>query len=145
MATLNIHINFNGNAQEAFDFYRSVFGGDFTKVLHFRDFSSPEFHVSENDANKIMVIELPIGKNILSGNDVPESMGRTNENENRSKISVSAVSREEADKLFSGLSAGGTTEMPLSDSPWGTYFAMFRDKYGIEWMIEFGAKNNEQK
>ena len=70
-------------------------------------------------------------------NDVPESMGRTNENENRSKISISAESKEEADKLFSELSAGGQIEMPISDSPWGSYFGMFRDKYGIEWMVDF--------
>jgi PhnB protein len=74
------------------------------------------------------------------GNDVPEIMGRVNENENRSKISVSAASKEEADHLFNGLSAGGTVEYPMSDSPWGSYFGMFRDKYGIEWMIDFDSK-----
>ena len=78
-------------------------------------------------------------------NDVPESMGKTNENENRSKIFISAESREEADKLFNGLSAGGNIEMPIDDSPWGSYFAMFRDKYGIEWMVDFTPKNNGQK
>jgi PhnB protein len=87
-----------------------------------------------------MHIALPIGKNTLMGNDVPESMGPVNENENRSKISISAESREEADQLFNGLSAGGTIEMPLDDSPWGTYFGMFRDKYGIEWMVDFAPK-----
>jgi PhnB protein len=70
-------------------------------------------------------------------NDIPESMGQVNTNENRSKISIKAESREEADKLFFGLSAGGVVEMPIEDSPWGTYFGMFRDKYGIEWMIDF--------
>jgi PhnB protein len=74
------------------------------------------------------------------GNDVPEMLGRVNENENRSKISVSAESKEEADKLFKGLSEGGNIEMPISESPWGTYFGMFRDKYGIEWMVEFDSK-----
>lgn len=87
-----------------------------------------------------MHIALPIGNSILMGNDVPEFMGRVNENENRSKIAVAAGSREEADKLFNGLSAGGTVEMPIDDNPWGTYFAMFRDKYGIEWMIEYDSK-----
>jgi PhnB protein len=89
-----------------------------------------------------MHIALPIGKNILMANDVPEFMGRVNENENRSKISVSTESKEEADKIFNGLSAGGEIEMPVSDSPWGTYFGMFRDKYGIEWMIEFDPGRN---
>ena len=87
-----------------------------------------------------MHIALPIGGNILMGNDVPEFMGRVNEEENRSKISISAESREEADKLFNGLSAGGTVEMPMDDSPWGSYFGMFRDKYGIEWMVDYDAR-----
>ena len=108
--------------------------------MRFKDLASEEFPVPENEANKIMHIALPIGNNILMGNDVPEHMGRVNENENRSKISVSAVSKEEADHLFNGLSAGGTVEYPMSHSPWGSYFGMFRDKYGIEWMIDFAAK-----
>ena len=87
-----------------------------------------------------MHIALPIGKNILMANDVPKSMGRVDENENRSKIAINAESREEADKLFNGLSKGGTVEMPIGDSSWGTYFGMFRDKYGIEWMVDFDPK-----
>ncbi len=137
MATINPHINFNGNAEEAFTFYKSVFGGEFTKITRLKDLSGPEFPVAENDANKILYIALPIGKNVLIGNDIPESMGRVNENENRSKISISVESREEADRLFSGLSEGGNIEMPIDDSLWGSYFGMFRDKFGIEWMVEF--------
>jgi PhnB protein len=139
MAQINPHINFNGNAEEAFTFYKSVFGGDFAKIMRFKDMASAEFPVAENEANKIMHIALPIGKNILMANDVPDILGKTNENENRSKISISAESREEADKLFNGLSVGGTIEMPISDSPWGSYFGMFRDKYGIEWMVDYDA------
>ena len=138
MTTINPWINFNGNAEEAFVFYRSVFGGEFTKVIRFKDMASPEFPVAEKDENKLMLISLPIGKsNVLMANDVPEFMGRVNENENRSKISVSTESKEEADKLFNGLSAGGKVEVPMVDSSWGSYFGMFRDKYGIEWVIEF--------
>ena len=144
MAQINPHINFNGNAEEAFTFYKSIFGGEFLKIMRFKDLSSQEFQVAENEANKIMHIALPIGKNILMGNDVPESMGRTNENENRSKISISAESKEEADKLFNGLSEGGTIEMPIANSPWDSYFGMFRDKYGIEWMIDFDPKYKGQ-
>ncbi len=140
MALINPHINFNGNAEEAFNFYRSVFGGEFAIIMRLKDLSSPEFPIAENDANKIMHIALPIGNNVLMANDVPESMGRVNENENRSKISVSAESREEADKIFSGLSAGGSIEVPIGDSPWGSYFGMFRDKFGIEWMVDFDPK-----
>ncbi len=144
MAQINPHIHFNGNAEEAFTFYKSVFGGEFAMIMRLKDLSGPEFPVAENDANKIMHIALPIGKNVLMGNDIPEAMGRVNENENRSKISISAESKEEADKLFNGLSAGGKIEMPIADSPWGSYFGMFRDKYGIEWMVDFDPKYNGQ-
>lgn len=137
MATINPYINFNGNAEEAFNFYKSVFGGEFTRIARLKDMANPEFQVSENDAHKIMHIALPIGNNVLMGNDVPESMGRTNENENRSKISINTESKEEADRLFSGLTVGGTIEVPMNDSPWGSYFGMFRDKFGIEWMVDF--------
>ena len=140
MAIINPHINFNGNAEEAFIFYRSVFGGEFAKVIRFKDLAGPEFPVAEKEQNKIMHIALPIGKgSMLMANDVPEFMGRTNENENRSKIVISAESKEEADRLFHGLSAGGTVEMPMDNSPWGSYFGMFRDKYGIEWMVDFSS------
>lgn len=144
MALINPHINFNGNAEEAFNFYKSVFGGEFAKIIRFKDLSSPEFPVAAHEANKIMHIALPIGKSILMANDVPEILGRTNERENRSKIVISAESKAEADKLFTGLSAGGEIEMPISDSPWGSYFGMFRDKYGIEWMVDFDPKYKTQ-
>ena len=144
MAQINPYINFNGNAEEAFNFYKSVFGGEFAMIMRFKDMASPEPPFSENEANKIMHIALPIGKNILMANDVPESMGKVNENENRSKISVSAESKEEADKIFAGLSAGGNIEMPIADSPWGSYFGMFRDKYGIEWTVDFDPKYKGQ-
>ena len=145
MKAINPWINFNGNAEEAFNFYRSVFGGEFSKIVRFKDLASAEFPVPEHEANKIMHISLPIGKNnALIANDVPEIMGRTNENENRSKIVVSAESREEADKVFNGLSAGGNIEGPIGDSPWGTYAGMFRDKYGIEWIVEFDPNYNGQ-
>lgn len=137
MTTINPYINFNGNAEEAFMFYKSVFGGEFVGITRFKDIASAEFPVPEHEANKIMRIALPIGNNILIANDVPESMGRVNENENRSKIAVTTESKEEADRIFNGLSAGGTVEMPMAESPWGTSFAMFRDKYGIEWTVEF--------
>jgi PhnB protein len=138
MRTINTWINFNGNAEEAFTFYRSVFGGEFAKIVRFKDLASPEFQPAENEANKLMHIALPIGKcNVLIANDVPEFMGRVNEMENRSKIVASAESREEADQIFNGLSAGGDIEGPIGDSPWGTYAGMFRDKYGIEWIVEF--------
>jgi len=137
MALINPHINFNGNAQEAFDFYKSVFGGEFAKIIRFKHLSNPEFPIAKSDEDKIMHIALPIGNNMLMGNDVPEILGRVNEDENRSKISISAETHEEADRLFNGLSANGSIEMLMDESPWGSYFGMFRDKFGIEWMVEF--------
>ncbi len=140
MAIVNPYINFNGNAEEAFTFYKSVFGGEFTDIIRFKDLASAEFPVSEAEANKLMRIVLPIGSSMLIANDVPQGMGQVNENENRSKIAVTAESKEEADRIFNGLSAGGTVEMPMDKSPWNTYFAMFRDKFGIEWTVEYTPK-----
>jgi PhnB protein len=142
MTMVNPWINFNGNAEEAFNFYKSVFGGDFAKITHFKDLAGPEFQVAEQEANKIMQIILPIGNgNMLIGNDVPEVMGKVNEQENRSKIQVTTASKEEAEKIFNELSVGGQVEGPFGESPWGTYAAMFRDQYGIEWIIEFNPNN----
>ena len=138
MATINPWINFNGNAEEAFTFYKSVFGGEFVKVMRFKDIASTEFKPAEKEENKIMYISLSIGTGTrLIANDVPEILGRVNERENRSKILVSTESKEEADRLFTGLSAGGEVEGPMGDGPYGSYMGMFRDKYGIEWIIEF--------
>jgi PhnB protein len=141
MARINPHINFNGNAEEAFNFYKSVFGGEFTNITRFRDIASDAFPVSEKEADKIMNIALRIYKShVLMGNDVPEIMGRTNENENRSKIMISTESREEAENIFNGLSVGGQIEMPMEENPGGSYFGMFRDKYGIEWMVDYDPR-----
>lgn len=136
MPTINPYINFNGNAEEAFEFYKSVFGGELESIIRFKDLKSDEFPVSDEDADKIMRITLSIGGNVLIANDVPTALGPVSEEENRSKIAVTAESREEAEKIFKGLSEGGSVEMPLAESPWGTSFAMFRDKYGIEWTVE---------
>lgn len=143
MRAINPWINFNGNAEEAFTFYKSVFGGEFTKIIRFKDQATAEFPVADKEAEKLMHIALPIGSNnVLIANDIPEFMGRVSENENRSKIAVSAESREEADKIFNRLSAGGDIEGQIGDSPWGTYAGMFRDKYGIEWIVEFDPNYN---
>ena len=113
MTTINPYINFNGIAEEAFTFYKSVFGGEFESIIRFKDMASAEFPIPEQEANKIMRIALPIGNNVLIANDVPEIMGRVSENENRSKIAVTAESQDEAEKIFNGLSVGGTVEMPM--------------------------------
>jgi PhnB protein len=140
MNTLHPWINFNGNAQEAFTFYKSVFGGEFTKIVRFKDIATDEFPVPEKEEDKIMYIALPIGNgSTLIANDVPEVLGKVNERENRSKILVRTESKEEADRLFEGLSTDGEVDGPMGDSPWGSYAGMFRDKYGIEWIIEFSS------
>ena len=98
----------------------------------------PKAHLGVEEAEKIMHIALPIGAHdVLMGSDTPSALGTHQENETRSKIAIAAQSKTEADKLFKGLSVGGQIEMPIALSPWGTYFGMFRDVYGIEWMIDF--------
>lgn len=142
MAQINPYIHFNGNAEEAFAFYKSVFGGEFIAVSRFKDFPNPEYPFPEDEAEKIMHIALPIGKSsILMGSDTPDFLGKHNENETRSKISISTETKDEADQLFNRLSRGGKIEMPITDSPWGSYFGMFRDKYGIEWMVDFDPRD----
>ncbi len=143
MAQINPYIHFNGNAEEAFNFYKSVFGGEFSMVSRFGDMAFEGSISTDEEANKIMHIALPIGKhNVLMGSDTPAALGVHNENETRSKISINANSKEEADKLFHGLSADGQIEMPIQDSPWGSYFGMLRDKFGIEWMVDFAPRQH---
>ncbi|GBF49314.1 glyoxalase/bleomycin resistance protein/dioxygenase [Leptospira ryugenii] len=140
MAQINPHINFNGNAEEAFRFYQSVFGGKLNQIVRLKDLAGPDFPIPDIDADKIMHISLPIGNSLLIGNDVPSFLGKVDEKENRSKISVSTDSKEEADTIFLRLAKTGTVEAEIGDSPWGTYFGMLRDQFGIEWIIEFNAK-----
>ena len=107
MALINPHINFNGNAEEAFTFYKSVFGGEFTKIIRFKELAGPEFPIAKKEENKIMHIVLPIGKNsMLMANDVPEIMGRTNENENRSKIVINAESKKKQTNYLMAFQLG---------------------------------------
>jgi PhnB protein len=137
MASINPHIHFNGDTEEAFEFYRSVLGGSFSRLMRFKELNDPDFSFPEEEWEKIMLIRLPIaGGGYLSGSDVPNFMGVVSEEENRSKIILTADSKEEATALFDGLSAGGTVEMPFDKGPWGSHLGTFRDKYGVEWMVE---------
>ncbi len=143
MARLNPYIHFNGNAEEAFTFYKSVFGGEFAKVMRYKDIASARYPIAENDKSRLMHVALPIGKNtMLMGSDVLEMMGRVNESDNRNSISISADSRAEADQLFEGLSKHGSVEMPMADGPFGAYFGMLSDKFGVQWMIEYTSGVN---
>ncbi|HKO75821.1 MAG TPA: VOC family protein [Flavobacterium sp.] len=145
MATINPYLIFNGNCEEAFLFYQSVFGGEFPYVGKFSDMPADATGVetiSEADKNKIMHISLPIGKDsILMGSDSNEASGAVAIGSNVS-ISINTESKQEADKLFNGLSAGGSPFMPMSQTFWGAYFGMFVDKFGIHWMVNFDETPN---
>ncbi|XZF13333.1 VOC family protein [Chitinophagaceae bacterium MMS25-I14] len=140
MATVNIYLTFNGNCKEAFDFYKSVFGGEYPYIGTFGDMPPQEGMppVSEADKNKIMHVSLPISKEtMLMGSDTGGEWATNYKEGNNFSISVNALSREEADKLFGGLSSGGQVTMPMADAFWGAYFGMFTDKFGINWMVNY--------
>lgn len=137
MAKFNTYLNFNGNTEEAFNFYKSVFGGEFSVLQRFRGAPGTE-NLSEEYKDKIMHIRLPVGNgDDLMATDALASMGQKLNEGNNFYISINAGSREEAEKLYQGLSEGGKIEMPLQDTYWGDYFAMFEDKFGIQWMVGF--------
>lgn len=139
MATVNAYLTFNGNCKEAFDFYKSVFGGDFPYVGKFGDMPPTEGNtMPEADKEKIMHISLPISKEtILMGSDTGGEWAAGFNAGNNVALSINAESKGEAEKLFNGLSAGGKVTMPLADTFWGAYFGMWTDKFGINWMVNY--------
>ncbi|GAB4414054.1 MAG: VOC family protein [Anaerolineae bacterium] len=142
MTTLNPYLNFDGNCEEAFNFYKSVFGGEFATVMRYTEMPA-EFQMPESEAQKIMHMALPIGQSsILMGSDTPASMGPTPIGGNVS-ISISAASEAEATRLFNGLSAGGQVTMPLDKAFWGDYFGMLTDKFGVQWLVSYSY--NQQR
>lgn len=148
MLCFNPYLNFAGNTEEAFNFYKSVFGGEFAVVMRFGD-TAESGKIAEEEKNMIMHISLPVGQGtILMGTDSLESMGQKLTVGNNFSISINADSKEEADETFGKLSEGGKIEMPMTDMFWGDYFGMFSDKFGIQWMISFNqnmvnTKNNQ--
>jgi len=146
MATVNVYLTFNGNTEEAFNFYKSVFGGDFSYLGRYKDMPPTEDcpTPSEEEGNKIMHISLPISKEtVLMASDSNSSFGGEVVMGTNFSISINAETKEEADKLFNSLSVGGQVTMPLSDTFWGAYFGMFIDKFGINWMINFDENPNK--
>lgn len=142
MAKLNPYLNFSGNTEEAFNFYRSVFGGEFDAVMRWKE--NPECdQFSESDKEKIMHISLPIGDEVLMGTDSVESMNQSLTVGNNFSISVTPDSREEADRIFNALSEGGTIICPIQDMFWGDYFGLSQDKFGIQWMINLSNNGNK--
>lgn len=137
----SIYLNFGGNAEEVFLFYKSVLKREFDSLVRFKDMPMPGVTLSEADANKIMNIALPIGNHsALMASDALESLGQKVVQGNNFYINLSPESKKEADQLFAALSAGGAVEMAMADMPWGDYFGSFRDKFGIGWMISVPIK-----
>ena len=137
---VNPYLNFDGQAEEAFIFYKSVFGGEFTGNMKMKDAPGTE-NLTESEKTRTMHISLPIGKdNLLMGSDILPSMGHKLTKGNNNYISLHPDSKAEADRLYNGLSEGGVIEMPMSDQFWGDYFGSFFDKFGIGWMINFNPQ-----
>ncbi len=137
MKAVNTYLNFPGNAEEAFNFYKSVFGGEFVGLTRYSDI--PEVvKVKPNENEKLMHVSLPVGKdNVLMATDALESTGGQLITGTNFHISITADSKEEATNVFNGLSKGGKVTMPLADTFWGDYFGMLTDKYDIQWMINY--------
>ena len=147
MASVNIYLTFNGNCEEAFNFYKSVFGGEFPYVGRYKDMPPSDKGgkaFSDEEGNRIMHMSVPIGNGtVLMGSDTGGEWASSFQQGNNFSISVNAESREEADKVFNGLSKGGQVTMPMDKTFWGDYFGMWTDKFGINWMVSFNE--NVQK
>lgn len=137
MKTVNPYLNFDGNTEEAFTFYRSVFGGEFLAVVRFRDFGDNAMGVPEKDLDRIAHIALPIGTNVLMGTDALESLGQSLTVGNNFYITLEAETADEADGLFEELAAGGRTEMPLQRTEWAEKYGMCSDRFGVQWMVSY--------
>jgi PhnB protein len=144
MTRLHAYLNFGGNTEEAFDFYRSVFGGDFSSVVRFKDLPVQGVTVPKEEEDKIMHISLPIGEdNVLMASDTLRSLGQEVVQGNNVYISVHPTSKEEADRVFGALSQGGEIEMPIGDQAWGDYYGAFKDKFGVMWMVNYSPPRDE--
>lgn len=140
--TINPYLTFNGNCEEAFNFYKQVFGGKFSYLGRFKEMPPAENQppVPESEGDKIMHVSLPISKEtILMGSDSSEAFGQATVPGNNFSVSISAPSTQKADVLFRGLASGGQVTMPMNKTFWGSYFGMLKDKFGIQWMISFDA------
>jgi PhnB protein len=138
---LNPYLNFDGNAEEALKFYQSVFGGEL--FLQRMDQAPGTESLPDNEKKRVMHVSIPIGNGqLLMASDILPSMGHKLTVGNNNYISLSVDSREDADRIFNGLSKGGKVEMPMADMFWGDYFGSFEDKFGVRWMISYNSKNN---
>jgi PhnB protein len=144
MTKVHAYLNFEGNAEEAFDFYKKVFGGEFSSAVRFTDFPVEGMEVPKADENKMMHISLPIGDDaILMASDTLPAFGQKLVQGNNVYVSLHPTSKEEADRLFNALSQGGDVEMPIADQAWGDYYGAFKDKFGVQWMVNYSPPREQ--
>ncbi len=143
MTRMNVYLNFAGNAEEALNFYRSVLGGDFSSVVRFKDMPMEGATISRDDENKIAHIALPVGSEVLMASDAPQSMGFDVKFGNNSYVSLHPDSKAEADRIFKALSEGGQVEMPIADQVWGDYYGSLKDRFGVQWMVDYSYPTAE--
>jgi len=146
MIKINTYLNFNGNCEEAFNFYKSVFGSEFAHIGKFKDMpENPDFPIAEADKEKIMHVSLPISKeSVLMGSDIGGEWASSYTKGNNFSISISTDSKEEADRIFKDLSENGKIIMPMDKTFWDSYFGMFTDQFGIQWMVSFDVPNRNK-
>lgn len=144
MKSINPYLNFPGNTEEAFNFYRKIFGGDFPGGIFRFDGTPGSEKLNSEDKQKIMHMALPMGNNMIMATDALPSMGFTINFGNNMYIYIDAESRDEADKLFNGLAEGGKVEMPMADQFWGDYFGSLIDKFSVQWMIGYSTSKENQ-
>ena len=144
MTRVHSYLNFAGNAEEAFEFYRSVFGGEFSSLVRFGDMPIEGVEIPDEDRGKIMHVSLPLGEDdILMASDTLPSLGQELRPGNNVYVSVHPQSKEEADRIFNALSAGGEIEMPIADQMWGDYYGSFTDKFGVQWMVNYSPPRED--
>ena len=134
--SLNIYLTFDGNCREVFDFYRSVFGGEYLDVQTYGD-APQDMGVPDAEKGRIMHMSLPVGGNLLMGSDSSSAFGPPATVGNNFAISIEVDSRDQSDEYFAKLSEGGTVKMPMQETFWGAYFGNWTDKFGINWMVNF--------
>lgn len=134
--TINPYLNFDGNCEEAFNFYKKAFGGEFTRISRAGESGIP---VAEEEKNKLLYVELPIGGGKIMGSDVFKSFGQSIVVGNNNYVSITTESKAEADRLFTALSENGEIEMPIGDQFFG-YFGSFQDQFGVRWMVHFAEE-----
>jgi len=145
MTTVNTYLTFNGSCEEAFNFYKSAFGGEFAHISKFRDMpENPDTPISEADKDKIMHVSLPISEETqLMGSDTGGEWAKNFTLGNNFSVSINTDSKEEADRLFNKLSDGGNITMPMERTFWDSYFGMFTDKFGVQWMVSLDERSNK--